>query len=269
MTTFIDCIEDKTSLASWGKRMTLVGAARQPSLLTGLRELNPASREGRAALDLAVGRAVEVSGANDRREQGTHLHLLSEFVDRGEALPASASAADLADMAAYKIATSAFEVVAVEQFVVIDALGVGGTADRVLRYRGPGPDGGFVDGLFIGDLKTGSVEYGGLKMAAQLAVYAHGEIYDHAVHPVDQGDAKALAAWKRTEVSPSSAAAAYTPLPRVSRDWGIIIHLPAGEARCTLYWADLRLGWEAARLALDIRRMRSRRGALIEFPFAT
>ncbi|MFF9644715.1 hypothetical protein [Kitasatospora aureofaciens] len=267
-TTFIDCIEDKSALSAWGKRMTLAGAARRPALLAGLQDLDPASREGKTALDRAAEYAVDIAGANDRREKGTHLHALSELVDRGEPLPPGTSASDLADMAAYKVATADFDVAAVEQFVVVDELGAGGTFDRMLSYSGPGPDGQHVEGLFIGDLKTGSVEYGGLKMAAQLAVYAHGELYDHSLFPVDDRDRQALAEWKKADVPASLAAAAYSPMPAVSQDWGVIIHLPAGQARCTLYWADLRLGWEAASLALDIRRMRARKGALTQFPSA-
>ncbi|MFF3006367.1 hypothetical protein ACFVTF_26600 [Kitasatospora sp. NPDC057940] len=249
--------------------MTLLGASRQPSLLTGLQELNPTDRAGRAALDAAAEAAVNIAGAHDRRERGTHLHTLSEYVDRGEELPSRASSADLADMAAYKVATMAFDVVAVEQFVVVDELGTAGTADRILRYNGPGPDGRPIDGLVIGDLKTGSsMAYGALKAASQLAVYSRGELYDHTAFPVDQRDRKSFDAWKRTSFSPAAALAAYSPLPDVNQDWGVIIHLPAGQAHCTLYWADLRLGWEAARLALDIRGMRARRGALTEFPSA-
>ncbi|WSJ69033.1 hypothetical protein OG294_24575 [Kitasatospora sp. NBC_01302] len=265
-TTFIDCIEDKSALTSWGKRMTLVGAARKPSLLAGLQDLNPASREGKAALDRAAEHAAEIAGANDRREKGTHLHALSELVDQGKPLPPGTSASDLADMAAYKAATADFDVAAVEQFVVVDELGAGGTFDRMLHYSGPGPDGRYIEGLFIGDLKTGSVEYGGLKMAAQLAVYAHGEMYDHTLFPVDQRDQRELAQWKRSDVPAELAAVAYAPLPAVNQDWGVIIHLPAGQGECSLYWADLRLGWRAARLALDIRRMRGEKGALARFP---
>lgn len=264
-TTFIDCIEDKSALSAWGKRMTLVGASREPSLLDRLKDLDPATREGKAALDELAERAVDIAGANLKRERGTHLHTLSEYVDRGDELPRGTSPSDVADMAAYKMATVDFDMVAVEQFVVVDELGAGGTFDRMLRYAGPGPDGSHIEGLFIGDLKTGSVQYSGLKMAAQLAVYSRGELYDHTICPVDDRDKKALATWKKVDVPPWVAAAAYSPIPAVNRDWGIIIHLPAGEARCTLHWADLRLGWEAARLALDIRRMRSVKGVLAEF----
>ncbi|WP_460082457.1 hypothetical protein [Streptomyces variabilis] len=233
--------------------------------MSQLQDLDPRTREGKTALDRLAERAVDLAGANDKRERGTHLHALSEFVDRGEELPPGAAPSDLADMAAYKMATVDFDVVAVEQFVVVDELGVGGTFDRLLRYAGPGPDGEHLEGLFIGDLKTGSVEYGTLTMATQLAVYSRGELYDHTLFAVNDRDRKALTVWKRQEVPAHLASAAYSPIPTVNKDWGIIIHLPAGEARCTLHWADLWLGWEAAQLALDIRRMRTTKGALTKF----
>ncbi|MFI9228966.1 hypothetical protein [Streptomyces rimosus] len=268
-TTYIDAIEDKSALATWGKRMVLVGAGARPDLATRTRDLSASTREGKAALDALAEQALTLSGANNKREKGTHLHALSEHVDQGEELPPGTAAADLADMAAYKMATVDLDMVAVEQFVVVDELGVGGTFDRMARYAGPGPDGEHIEGLFIADLKTGSVQYGGLKMAAQLAVYSRGEFYDHTRFPVDHGDAKGLARWKKTVVPAEAAAAAYAPLPPVSQDWGIVIHLPAGEASCTLYWADLRLGWAAARLAGEVRAMRGAKGALREFQVAT
>jgi hypothetical protein len=265
-TTHVDAIEDKSTLATWGKRMTLVGTARQgPSFLATVCNLNPDLHGDKAALDALAERAVNAAGAHRKRDRGTYLHSLSEYVDRGAPLPATATSADVADMAAYKLATVSFDVQAVEQFLVVDELGVGGTADRIAWYSGPGPDGEPFTGHVITDLKTGSVQYGALKMAAQLAVYSRGELYDHTRFPVDQSDEKAFAAWKKTEVSTEEAAAAYRPLPPVSRDWGVIIHLPAGEGTCTLYWADLRIGWEAANLASEIRRLRRVKTALRSF----
>ncbi|MFE7124019.1 hypothetical protein [Streptomyces sp. NPDC057617] len=264
-TTFIDCIEDKSALSDWRQRMTLMGTARRPALLDMVRQLDPDDASDKRRLNTLAEQAADIAGASVKRKRGTHLHTLSEYVDRGEELPASSSPSDVADMAAYKVETVDFDVVAVEQFVVVDELGAGGTFDRMLRYSGPGPEGEHIEGLFIGDLKTGSVRHGRLKMAAQLAVYSRGELYDHTLCPVDDGDKKALAAWKKSVVPANVASAAYAPVPAVNKDWGIIIHLPAGEARCTLYWADLRLGWEAARLALDLRRMRSAKSALVQF----
>ncbi|MEU7670507.1 hypothetical protein [Streptomyces huasconensis] len=264
-TTYIDCIEDKSALTAWGKRMTLLGTARDPKLLDQMKYLNPETREGKATLDELAERAITAAGANAKRERGTHLHALSELVDQGKELPPGTHPSDIADMEAYRTATACFDVVAMEQFVVVDELGVGGTFDRLLHYAGPGPDGRHIEGPIIGDLKTGSVQYGGVKMAAQLAVYSRGELYDHTTFPVDTRDAGALAAWKKRDVPADLAATAYSHVPGVNQEWGVIIHLPAGESRCTLYWADLRVGWQAARLALDIRRTRSTKGALVPF----
>ncbi|WLW38582.1 exonuclease [Streptomyces phage Verabelle] len=264
-TTFIDCIEDKSNLINWGKRMVGVGLAKKPALLDAIRELDPNDKDDKKKLDALAERAVDVSGANDKREKGTHLHTLSEYVDRGEPLPFGTPQVDVEDMMAYMLATSVLKVHAVEQFVVVNELNVGGTFDRTYEYDGPGPDGKPISGLFIGDLKTGSVEYGALKMASQLAIYSRGEKYDHTKFPVDHQDKKALAAWKKVAVDAEVAEQAYSPLPAVNQDWGIIVHLPAGTGECTLYWVDLNIGWALAKLALTIRKARSTRGAMKPF----
>ncbi|RPF45758.1 hypothetical protein EDD96_2322 [Streptomyces sp. Ag109_G2-6] len=263
-TTFIDCIEDKSALSDWHKRMTLVGTARRPDLLDVVRQLDPEDQADKRRLTALAEQAIDIAGANTKREKGTHLHTLSEYVDRGEPLPAGTAVRDQLDMAAYMGATVEFTVKAVEKFVVVPELGTGGTFDRLLEYAGPGPDGEHVEGHFIGDLKTGSVQYGALKMASQLAVYSRGEFYDYTRFPVDPADRKAFAAWKKREVPAEEAAQAYTPLPgHVSQKWGIIINLPAGSGECTLYWVDLEIGWAAAKLAREIRAMRSVKNAML------
>ncbi|WP_372407182.1 hypothetical protein [Streptomyces luteireticuli] len=265
-TTHIDAIEDKSALAAWSRRMVMVGVSRDPALADRSRDLDETSADGKAALGRLADRAMVVAGAHDRREKGTHLHALSELVDQGVDLPASTSPSDLADMAAYRETVRAFRVRGIEQFVVVDELAVGGTLDRLLSYSGPGPDGRHVDGLFIGDLKTGgSVQYSALKMSAQLAVYSRGELYDHTQFHVDVTDERAMRSWRKADVTATAAAKAYTPLPKVSQEWGIILHLPAGSGECAAYWADLRLGWAAAQLAGEVRRMRGSKGALRRF----
>jgi hypothetical protein len=264
-TTFIDCIEDKSNLIDWGKRMVLVGAARRPDLVKQARHLNPEDKQDKASLDSLAEQLTESSGANDKSRRGTYLHDLTEYVDRGEPLPKTISDQDLDDMAAYMMETAALKVIAVEQFVIVPELKVGGTFDRLSYYEGPGPDGKPIAGNFITDTKTGSVEYGKLKMASQLAVYSRGMLYDHTKFPVNPSDKKEFAAWKKTEFTAEEAASAYSPLPPVNKDWGIIVHLPQGEGVCKLYWADLRIGWAAAQLALTIRQTRSTKGALKPF----
>ncbi|MCD7438970.1 hypothetical protein K4B79_12120 [Streptomyces lincolnensis] len=262
-TTFIDCIEDKSALSDWKSRNTLIGAARRPGLLDVVRQLDPEDPADKRRLNQLADQAQDIAGANVKREKGTHLHTLSEYVDRGEPLPAGTSVRDQLDMAAYLTETSAFTVRAVERFVVVPELRTGGTFDRTLEYSGPDPDGNHIEGLFIGDLKTGATKYGRLKMAMQLAVYSRGEVYDYTRFPVDVADKKAFAAWKKREVPAEEAAVAYAPLPGVSQKWGIIINLPAGSGQCTLHWVDLEIGWAAARLALEIRATRALKGAML------
>ncbi|MEU8133222.1 hypothetical protein [Streptodolium elevatio] len=263
-TTFIDCIEDKSNLNDWGKRMVLLGATKRPDLIAKAGALDPEA--DKKQLNALAEQAADASGANDKREKGTYLHSLTEYADRAEPLPPGASAADLEDIAAYMMATSAMTVVSAEQFVVVNQLGAAGTFDRLMNYDGPGPDGERITGNFIADVKTGGIEYGALKMASQLAVYSRGELYDHTYFPVDAKDKKALAAWKKRQFSAEEAAQAYMPLPDVNQEWGIIIHLPSGTGVCKLHWVDLTIGWELAQLALTIRKARTGKGKAM-FPF--
>lgn len=263
-TTFIDCISDKSNLATWDKRMVLIGAAMKPELLVGVLELDRDDPEDKRKLNALAERAKDASGANDKREQGTHLHALTEAVDAGVALPESTPAADVADMASYMVETLDFTVLHVERLVVVNSLRVAGTPDRISHYEGPGPTGRQVSGNYITDLKTGSVEWGSLKMAMQLAIYSRGEFYDHTLFPVDVNDKKAWTAWKKTEFPAELAVTAYTPqsIP-VNQKWGIVMHLPAGSGQCTLFWMDLQIGWRLAKLALRIRAARATKKAML------
>lgn len=235
-TTYVDCIEDKSSLATWGKRMIVAGATRAPQILAQAGGLDPHEQANKRTIDRIARRLEDAAGAHAKREKGTHLHALSEYVDRGDPLP-PCTAADLADMTAYKSATVTLDVVHIERLVVVDHLKIAGTPDRISHYDGPGPDGSPLVANLITDLKTGSVTYGALKMAMQLAVYSRGTFYDHTTR-------------------------SRTPLPDVHQDWGLIIHLPAGEAQCTVYWVDLAAGWDAVQVATRVRALRSKRRLL-------
>jgi hypothetical protein len=264
-TTFIDCIEDKSNLIDWQGRMVLIGSANRPDLLDKARLLNHEDPADKKQLNALTEQAKDAAGANEKSRKGTYLHDLSEYVDRGEPLPKTISGADLDDMAAYMMATSVLKVVAIEQFVAVPELSVGGTFDRLSYYDGPGPDGKPISGNFITDTKTGTIEYGKLKMASQLAVYSRGKLYDHTRFPVDASEKQAFTTWKKTEFPAEQAAEAYSPLPPVNQDWGIIVHLPAGTGTCALYWVDLNIGWALAQLALTIRKARSTKGAMLPF----
>lgn len=237
-TTFIDVVEDKTNLQKWGKRMVLVGATKAPDIVQRAAPLDPSDPDDKGTLNYLAELLVERAGAHEKREKGTHLHGLSEYVDRGEPLP-ECSEQDRADMAAYMMATLDLEVVHAERLVVVDDMKVAGTPDRVSFYEGLTPD-GEPAGNLITDLKTGSVEYGGLKMAMQLAMYSRGVFYD----------------WRTQQRS---------PLPNVNQKWGLIMHLASGSGVCEIYWVDLTLGWQAVQVAKQVRELRSKRKVLIPF----
>ncbi|QAY15772.1 exonuclease [Streptomyces phage Nishikigoi] len=262
-TTFIDCIEDKSNLIDWQCRNVLIGASKRSDLLEKTRELDP--EVDKKKLNELAEQAKDAAGANEKSRKGTYLHDLSEYVDRGQPLPKTISGQDLDDMAAYMMATAPLKVIAVEQFVIVPELSVGGTFDRLSYYEGPGPDGKPISGNFITDTKTGSIEYGKLKMASQLAVYSRGVLYDHTKFPVNADDKAAVKEWKKQEFTAEQAEQAYSSLPPVNQDWGIIVHLPQGEGECQLYWANLNIGWALAQLALTIRQARSTKGALKPF----
>jgi len=252
VTSFIDVLEDKSFVQAWSERMVLIGIAEDTSFLRGVLDVNPETREGRDLLNRRTKAAKEVGGANRKSDQGTHLHDLSEAVDRREALPEGLPDADVLDMVAYAEATHPFfKIVHMEELVVNEQLGTAGTPDRVSSWVGEGdliaPDGTVIapDDLLITDLKTGRVDFGGLKMAMQLSIYSRSKLNVKGTHI-------------RADMN------------NVNQKWGIIMHLPAGSGKCDLYWADLSLGWTAVGVACDVHEMRKQgKSALIPLSFRT
>lgn len=228
-TTFVSCLEDTFNLGRWMQRMVALGLADRPDLLLAVG----AHRDDKNRLDALCEDAREYAKATAAATTGTALHALCEKLDRGQDVGVVPEAY-LADLAAYQAATEALEAVHIEQFCVLDSLKIGGTPDRVVKYQGK---------RYIADIKTGSIEYGIGKIAQQLAVYARSNTYDHATGA--RGDHGA------------------------EFDRGIIIHLPAGEGTCTLYWVDLLEGWEGVKLARAVRDWRTHRFADLTQPFPT
>lgn len=226
-TTFVDAIEDKYGLQAWMQRMVALGLSQRPDLLLAVSAHSDDKRE----LDKICTAAREHAGASTAATTGTALHALTELVDRDQELPPLPDASK-ADLEAYRVATADLKAVYIERFCVQDKLQVGGTPDRIVEYQGE---------RYIADLKTGSIEYGVVKIASQLAMYAHSNLYDIATG--ERGHHHA------------------------STTRGIIIHLPAGQARCELYWVDLEAGWNAVHVAKQVREQRKLKFADLTAPF--
>jgi hypothetical protein len=173
--------------------------------------------------------ALEAAGSSMQATIGTALHELTERWDRGERPQLPESHAP--DIFAYLGATAGIVKRDIEVFVVHDELKVGGTFDRVLEIDG---------GAYVADLKTGNIDYDTAKIAMQLTVYANSKRYD-----------------------PKTGARSVLG---VSTERGVVIHLPAGEGKCSLYWTDLVQGMKGVQLAAQVRAWRKDKAKLIEVP---
>lgn len=249
VTTFIDVLEDKSNLMAWKARQVLRGVAIDPKLINGVIDLDQSIKADKDALNRRAESAATVAGADDKATMGTFKHGLTELVDEGKELPATVDFGDVVDMHEWRRLTKPFKHVRMEKLVVNRQYKCAGTPDRTSVWIGDeplvAPDGtefGPEDELIV-DLKTGTTEYGQLKMAMQLAIYANSDLYDHTSF-------------------------LFTPQPRVSKKWGLIVNVPAGTGTGRLLWADLELGWRAVDLASKVRTIRNEgRKALLPASF--
>lgn len=286
VTTYIDCLEDRGLLEKWKGRVTLEGfvvhddnlaqgrdASHGAGVLlastvrdlihnrdAGLRKLLKKDKAGKLepgelgpakeailkvfkdAMDSIVEESLEEGGAHEKAEIGTDLHRLAELYDLGrleglsreeslDRLQPYITASDRADLEAYADALEEYgvEIVATEKFVVDDVRGTAGTLDRIVRYL---PDGATRRVLACGDLKTGRVDYGQGKIGMQVREYVESKGYDPK-EPKAREDLK------------------------LSKKVGLLIHLPQGEAKCTIYELDLELAERGLKIAADVRAWRN------------
>lgn len=228
VTTLAGTLDDTFGLAKWQRRQTAIGLAQRDDLLLSVKA---ADDDDNKTIDKACDAAMEAAGSSSAATIGTALHTLTERLDLGTDLPTVGPDVEQS-MKAYIEATGHLDIVeydgrpAVEQFLVCDEIQAAGTADRIVRVPG-------VDKPVIADLKTGKIKYGALKIAMQLAIYAHGSRYD-------------IATGERTAID-------------VDLRNALIIHLPAGAGTCRLWWVDIASGWEAVQEAIKVRAWRKRR----------
>jgi hypothetical protein len=174
---------------------------------------------------------LELGGAHEKANKGTDLHRLTELVDTGQPLPPGTTASDRRDIDAYQRAMAALDakVLWTERRVVLDDIQVSGTMDRALLVKLPGMGRRI---RVVADVKTGNITFAPGKIGMQLALYARGLGYD----------------WTK-------------PLERerlsLSTHHGLLIHLPQGEGRCSIYLVDLELANAGLSLARAVREWRN------------
>jgi hypothetical protein len=226
-TTLAGTLDDLYGLMGWKQRQTALGLADRKDLQLAVT----AHRDDKRELNRICEKALEAAASSAAATTGTALHSLTELVDAGQDLPVLPDDA-AADLEAYRQAMAPFEIVAMEQFTVLDDLKVGGTPDRILKWQ---------DRYFIGDLKTGkSLKFSLGKIAMQLALYSRAQVYD-------------IATGERS------------PLPPVDQNNALVIHVPAGTGRAEVVWVNIAKGWEAVDLALKVRAWRKADGLSAPF----
>lgn len=262
VTTFVKCLDDTFHLEKWKMRMVALGmAARRDLVLATIALKDPEAQNDKRTLNQIADNAIEAAKGTARATTGTALHSFSEGLDKGEPMPANVPEEYVADLDAYvEIVKYLGTPLAMEGFCVVDFLRTGGSYDRVWRFTAEGldlfeahhgrrlcyPTGEEVKpgDSIIGDLKTGkSIDFGIGAIAMQLATYANAEDYDHTL-------------------------GSRTPVPVTRRDWGVVIHLPAGTGRAQLVWVDLAAGWETVvEVAPRVHAWRKRKD--LSYPFAS
>lgn len=231
VTTLVKAIDDTSNLEKWACRMTAIGLSERQDL----RALVAASKDDKNALNRIVEQAKEAARSGAGANIGTALHSMCEQLDAGLETEFGEFAADIE---AYRstLAANGVEILPdwMETIVRVSGLNVAGTFDRIVRVGGQN---------FIADIKTGSIDYGHVAIPAQLACYARGRAWNEETDPED----------------------CYVELPDVDQERGLVIHLPANQATCTLHWVDLNAGWEFAQLCYQVREARKRKDTITPF----
>jgi len=222
-TTFVGCMDDTNGLMKWQARQVALGMGQRNDLVLAAAAASP---DDKKTLHEIAEKAKEAAKSSAAADIGTALHSLTERIDRGKPL-GHVPREYQADLDAYRQATDHIDWLCIETFRVHDEWQIAGTADRIGRFPwSPRPR--------IFDIKTGTIDYPH-KMAMQLAMYARMTPYDI---PTDT----------RSE----------DPEP-LDLNYGVIIHLPAGQGRCDLYEIDIAKGWGACLIARKVWSWRGTR----------
>jgi len=236
-TTLAKTLEDTYLLSAWSQRKVAEGLRKRVDLFARVAAISDyESPDGKRELNEIVEKAKEAAGAGAGANLGTALHAFTERRTHGEPM-SEVPAEFVPDVQAYEMKLREYGITELPRFTertgLCTELNTAGRVDRIFQM----PNGELV----IGDLKTQrTVDFGALSIAIQLAIYAH---FDALM---------------------DFATGAYEPMPPVSRDYAVVVHLPVGEAKATLYRVDLRAGWWAAGLAQQVREMRSLKSIMQE-----
>jgi hypothetical protein len=233
--TFAKSISDTYKLSQWQQRLVIKGMITRPDLAEEAVGLD-VSRDKDILNNLAE-RLKIAAGSKDAASKGTKVHAMTEDVDTAVDPDSIEVPAEFrADILAYSAAMKKSGYRAVPEYVekiVLDLkLAIAGKFDRILRMPEPCPTCGRM--WRIGDLKTGrDLSYGWIEIAVQLGIYANASLIFDTVSK------------------------SFQPMPEVCQCLAVVMHLPVGKGRCTLYEINIAAGYEVgARLCFEVRQWR-------------
>lgn len=231
VTTISEIQGDRYHIEKWKERSVVLGMGRDPELIRFAKmvEGNETAADKKVLNGIAE-QAHKAAKSDQKALDGTELHDIFYKIHRGDVV-------EIPDkwrrhVAEWKRITADWTFVNTEQMVISDTHSYAGTPDAFAVIPAIHPT------LPICvDYKTGkSVDFGIREMAAQLAMYVHGEfLWEHR----DGLDRR--------------------PMPERSMDVGVIFHINAnGGGVSTLYQLDLVEGWEAAQRSMAVKAWRGR-----------
>ena len=236
-TSAVGAIDDKSTIADWKVRMAIKGFEENPELKAKYQEAETVRSQ-----NAIIGDAVEASGAYDRRELGTYVHLQLERADLGEpGCPDDLKANWFEALATAGLKVAEDPIPMVERVLFNLQLGTGGMADRFfvttkpikIYARDVIPEGTLV----IGDIKTGKYaptsRYSG-SMFRQLCVYASSDVMlDDDGKPVD------ITHWD------------------ISQSHAVVAHIDPESYKVKLYMCDIRHTMSEIEAVLAVQRARN------------
>ena len=229
-------LDDEAALTLWRIDRAMDGVASSPALAAKVAVARD-RKDGRKELR---DEAIHLGRGEEASDMGTALHAMTARLEANDGWKAPEPYAS--DLACYlaMIDAAGLESVGIEVHLCNDEMRAAGTADRLYRATRELilPDGFRAETgtYFIGDIKTGKrLDYSLPGYVIQLALYCDSVQYDVVTNE-------------------------RTPMPdRLHLRWGVLVHLPAGQARCELSWADLDIGREGAQIVRQVRAWRNRK----------
>lgn len=225
VSTFAKTLSDTFALGQWETRMVAKGLTLRPDLYA-LAASTPL--EDYKTLNRITSDAKEAAGSKVKANKGSALHQFAEQVDAGQLAVADIPEPWRQDIEAYLSALKLHKVeikpTLIERLVVTPEVECAGSFDRLVYHKGK---------YKIADMKTGEIKYSMMEIAVQLAVYAN-----------------ATGMWDPLSKQ------MWPAFGEVSKSEGLVFHLPAGQAECTVYEVDLDLGWRVAKMSHEVRELR-------------